>query len=108
MEANKDFKIKFDKNGYSPSLFCGQDDTECYVCGSNQYIQRHEIFYGRAYRTKSKHYGCWVNLCSACHDKVHFGKDRSLDLKLKQEGQKMFEEIFCHKIFMEVFDKNRL
>ena len=93
---------------YHPSLFYEQDDTSCYVCGSNQYVQRHEIFFGRAYRNKSKEYGCWVNLCSACHDKVHFGKDHSLDERLKKEAQKRFEEIYSHQNFMMEFDKNRL
>ena len=99
---------KLDRNGYHPSLFMDQDNTECYVCGSNIYIQRHEIFYGRAYRDKSKRFGLWINLCSACHDKVHFGKDHSLDIRLKQEGQKRFEEVFSHEKFMAEFDKNRL
>ncbi len=93
---------------YHPSLFYGQDDTRCYICGGNQYIQRHEIFFGRAYRSKSIKYGVWVNLCMSCHDKVHFGKDHSLDIRLKKEGQKRFEEVFSHEKFMEEFDKNRL
>lgn len=93
---------------YHPSLFYGQEDIECYVCKSNQYIQRHEVFYGRAYRDKSKQYGTWVNLCSACHNRVHFGKDHSLDIRLKKEAQKLFEEVHSHEKFMTVFDKNRL
>ena len=93
---------------YHPSLFADQDDIYCYICGSTMYVQRHELFFGRAYREKSKEYGLWLNLCSSCHDKVHFGKDHSLDEKLKKEGQKRFEEIFSHEKFMEVFDKNRL
>jgi hypothetical protein len=92
---------------YHPSLFYGQEDIECYVCGSTQYIQRHEVFYG-PYRQKSKKYGLWVNLCMKCHDQVHFGKDRTIDNMLKQEAQKRFEEIYNHEKFMEEFDKNRL
>ena len=93
---------------YAPSLFNGQDDTECYLCGSNTYVQRHECFFGRAYRNKSKKYGCWCNVCMKCHDKIHFGKDKFLDIKLKQEAQKRFEEIYSHEKFIEIFDKNRL
>ena len=93
---------------YEPSLFDNQDDTSCYVCGSNIYVQRHECFYGRAYRNKSKKYGCWCNLCMACHDKVHFGKDHSLDFKLKQDAQRLFEKKYSHEFFMNEFDKNRL
>ena len=93
---------------YAPSLFDGQDDTKCYVCEGNQYVQRHEIFFGRAYRNKSKQFGLWVNLCMKCHDIVHFGKDHSLDIQLKQEGQRKFENKFSHQKFMDEFDKNRL
>lgn len=93
---------------YAPSIFDNQNDSECIVCGSNQYVQRHEIFYGRAYRNKSKQYGTWVNLCMGCHDQVHFAKDHSLDVKLKQEAQIKFEQLHGHDKFMEVFNKNRL
>ena len=93
---------------YAKSLFEHQDDIKCFVCGSYKYVQRHEIFFGRAYRNKSKQYGCWVNLCMACHDKVHFSKDHSLDIKLKKLGQEKFEMLYGHTKFMEEFDKNRL
>ena len=92
---------------YSPSLFSGQDDKYCFVCGSTQYVQRHEIFFG-AYRNKSKEYGLWLNLCSSCHDKTHFAKDHSLDIKLKQLGQAKFEETHTREEFMSLFGKNRL
>lgn len=85
-----------------------QDDTHCCLCGSTQYVQRHEIFYGRAYRQKSKKYGLWVNVCQACHDKIHFGKDHSIDRKLKQGAQECFEELYGHTLFMTEFDKNYL
>lgn len=92
---------------YAPSLFDNQNDLKCYECGSYWRIQRHEIFYG-PYRQKSKAYGLWINLCQECHDQVHNGRDRSLDTKLKQAGQKRFEEIYNHEKFMMEFDKNRL
>ena len=94
-------------SNYHPSLFADQNDIYCYVCGSTQYVTRHEIFFG-PYRQKSKEYGCWCNVCMKCHDKIHFGKDHSLDIKLKQKAQKRFEEIYSHEKFIEVFDKNRL
>ena len=43
-----------------------------------------------------------------CHDQVHFAKDHSLDVKLKQEAQIKFEQLHGHDKFMEVFNKNRL
>ena len=95
-------------SNYQPSLFYGQNDTQCFLCGSRQYINRHEIFFGSAYRKKSQRYGLWVNVCMSCHDKIHFGKDHSLDEHLKKQGQKRFEEFFSREKFMEEFGKNRL
>ena len=105
------------KVNYKPSIFDGQDDMECFACtleerhekcSTSGVIDRHEIFYGDAYRWKSIKYSLWVNLCRHCHDKVHFGKDHSLDLKLKELGQRKFEEIYGHDKFKEEFDKNWL
>ena len=93
---------------YSPSLFENQNDEVCYVCGSGIYVTRHECFFGRAYRNKSKKYGCWCNLCMSCHDKVHFGKDHSFDVRLKKDAQRLFEQKYSHEFFMNEFDKNWL
>ena len=102
---------------YAKSLFDNQDDYKCFAsdlkerhkdCGKSGVINRHEIFYGRAYRDKSIKYGLWVNLCYACHEKVHCGKDHSLDEKLKQLGQTKFEETHTREEFMSLFGKNRL
>lgn len=95
---------------YAPSLFYGQEDVKCYLCGSYHDITRHEIFFGRAYRDNSKQYGLWVNLCGDCHWEVHNGKDHSKDVRLKQEGQKRFEEVHHgnRNKFMYLFGKNRL
>lgn len=68
----------------------------CYVCGSKKLVATHEIFYGTANRKKSIEDGMLVNLCGEHHnlsDKgVHFNKE--LDLKLKQLGQKKWEETY--------------
>ena len=92
---------------YNPSIFEGQDDIYCAECGSTQYVTRHEIFFGND-RDRSKHWGCWINLCSACHDKLHFGKSKTLKVKWQRECQKKFEELYGHKKFMFVFRKNYL
>ena len=92
---------------YSESLFTNQNDTECFECGSRVYVQRHEIFFGRN-RSNSIKYGCWVNLCMSCHDKVHFGKDPSLKEKLQKLCQRKFETRYGRDYFMKVFGKNYL
>lgn len=95
---------------YAPSIFDGQDDTECFAskyeersenCGKG-YINRHEVFFGRN-RNNSKKYGCWVNLCQACHEIVHFGKDPTLKDKLKQECEERFVELHSQEEFDRIF-----
>ena len=102
---------------YTPSLFEGQDDRHCFAremgiesdnCGNSFKIDRHEIFFSRAYKHKSIKYGVWVNLCRDCHYEVHNGMDDSLDKALKKMGQKKFEEVYDHETFMKEFSKNRL
>lgn len=85
------------------------DMHKCYITGSTLNIHIHEVFFG-AFRSKSIKYGCCVPLRADYHNMsshgVHF--DRELDLKLKRECQRKFEEIHGHEKFMEVFKKNYL
>lgn len=88
---------------YAPSII--SDEPYCFLCGGTGYLQRHEIFFGRN-RQNSKKYGTWVNLCMACHDKVHFSKDPKLKIKLWEIGQRKFEEKYSKKAFFNVFGKD--
>lgn len=85
------------------------DLAVCHVCGTRLNIHKHEIYYG-AFRKKSIEFGCIVGLCAKHHnmsnDGVHFNHD--LDIQLKQECQKKFEDKYGHDKFMEVFKKNYL
>lgn len=91
----------------SKSLF--SDEKVCYVCGSPNNIHKHHV-YQAANRKNSEQYGCWVYLCAWHHNMsnegVHF--NRLLDVELKREAQKRFEELHSHEEFMEVFGKNWL
>lgn len=86
-----------------------QDEKKCYLTGYTEGLHKHHIF-GGPNRRLSEIYGCWVYLIPALHntsDKgVHF--NRELNLKLKRECQKRFEEIHGHEKFMEVFGRNYL
>lgn len=85
---------------YSESIL---DNNEwCFNCGSTQYIQRHEVFFGRN-RQNSKKYGCWVHLCSKCHDIVHFGKDKTLKENLQKICREKFIELYGEEKFNEIF-----
>lgn len=87
-----------------------EDMSKCFVCGTTQGLNTHEIFFGISNRSKSIVYGCYVNLCGHHHNLsnagVHF--DKSLNIKLRQIAQRKFEEIYGHDKFMEVFRKNYL
>lgn len=83
---------------------------KCYVCGRTTNLHRHHVFEGSANRKKSEEYGMVIDLCGIHHnlssDGIHFNKD--LDLKVKREYQKKFEEKYGHDKFMEVFKRNYL
>ena len=91
----------------SKSLF--SDEKVCYVCGSPNNIHKHHV-YPAANRKNSEKYGCWVYLCAWHHNMsnvgVHF--NRLLDVELKREAQKRFEELHSHEEFMRIFGKNWL
>ena len=74
-----------------------QDKRECYISGFSTNLARHHI-YGGGRRQLSDIWGCWVH-----------GKDgHELDMRLKRECQKRFEELYGHDTFMAVFKKNYL
>lgn len=87
-----------------------QSRKQCYVCGTEQYLHRHHIFFGRANRKLSEKYGLTVWLCGRHHnlsdEGVHF--NRELDLYIKQTGQKAFERKHTREEFMQIFGKNYL
>lgn len=87
-----------------------QDEKECYITGCKYGLHKHHVFYGSANRKKSEEWGCWVWLKSDYHNMsnhgVHF--DKELDLRIKQETQKRFEELYGHETFMKEFGKNYL
>lgn len=83
-------------------------DGRCLFCGRRG-TERHHVFYGTANRAKSEKYGLTVRLCREHHrgeDGVHFNRQR--DLELKRFAQLVFEGLYGHEKFMEVFHKNYL
>lgn len=85
------------------------DELECYVCKTTHNLHRHHIYFA-ANRRNSEKWGCWVYLCAYHHNMsnsgVHF--NRNLDIALKRQTQRKFEEQYGHDKFMEVFGKNWL
>lgn len=84
-----------------------QDLDHCYICGSS-YPQVHHIMNG-ANKTKSEKYGLLVPLCMNHHTGM-FGVHTHPDLMLEMRriGQRKFEELHGHDLWMEEFGKNYL
>ena len=63
-------------------------------------------------RLLSDIWGCWVWLRADWHTMGDYGVEgqdgHELDMRLKRECQKRFEELYGHDTFMAVFKKNYL
>lgn len=94
---------RLDSNGYSESLV--SHDEECFLCGWQGDLARHEAF-GGADRQTSKAVGCWCLLCPRCHEKVH--KRESWARTLHQQVQAIYELNYSHEEFMALFGRNYL
>ncbi len=70
-----------------------QKGRYCYVCGSENALHLHHIFYGNSNRKLSDEDGAFCYLCYMHHNGgnygVHFNKE--LDLYLKKECQTAWE-----------------
>lgn len=75
-----------------------QDKRECYISGFSTNLARHHI-YGGGRRQLSDIWGCWVWLRADWHNMADYGvhgKDgHALDMRLKRECQKRFEELYA-------------
>ena len=100
-----EFGATLDKNGYAPSIMQPVDKC-CFICYSNLQPQRHEAIHGYN-RQKAKEYGLWVNLCPACHWKVH-NSDGKLDRQLKSNAQHAAMTVYGWTVdeFRERFGKS--
>lgn len=92
---------------YSKSIM--QEDTDyCIICGRYG-TEIHHVFFGTGNRKLSTRYGLIVGLCYDHHrgsKGVHFNKE--LDLRLKQMGQRRFQEVYENSVFLAIFGRNYL
>lgn len=99
------------KGNHKHSLLQG-NDKYCWVTGArNVPLEKHHIYFGPAKRKVSDRWGCWVWLTPELHRGtagVHGRDGRGLDLRLKQECQRAFEEWKSRELFMENFGRNYL
>ena len=88
-----------------------QQNKWCLVCGINNNIHIHEVFYGKN-RNKSIEDGCCVFLCAYHHNMsnkgIHFNVN--LDLKVKQMMEKRWCEYYKKDVndFIKRYGRNYL
>lgn len=80
------------------------DLDHCYLCG-RPYPQIHHIMNKWA-KAKSEEYGLLVPVCYICHAMLHDKEDNML--KMRQLGQRKFEEIYSRELWIQEFGKNYL
>lgn len=89
------------------------DNTKkCYVCGTNNNLHYHHIFFGKNRKNADKD-GLTIYLCYNHHEGtygVHGKEGHKLDLKLKQLAEKKWLEYYNKEIedFIRRYGKNFL
>lgn len=89
-----------------------QKDRCCYVTGRTDNLHKHHIFYGSGNRKISEKNGFWVWLTGVYHNQdsrlgVHLG-NVELDMALKEQAQRVFEETHSREEFMRLIGRNYL
>ena len=82
------------------------NERECYFCKRTEPLHRHHIFPGRN-RQRSEDNGFWVWLCWQHHTGDHgVHTDTALDMALRRECQKKFEETHTREDFLNIIGIN--
>lgn len=84
-----------------------QAERTCFLCGTEQALEKHHIFAGVANRRISEEHGLWVYLCHNCHtgtDGAQYDHDKNR--WLKQAAQMAFEQTHTHDEWMRLIRKN--
>lgn len=88
-----------------------QTEKVCYITGSIYNLHRHHIYAGGRRKISEEH-GFWVYLTGALHNQsnegVHGKNGHALDMKLKQDCQRKFEETHSREEFLSIIGKSYL
>ena len=88
-----------------------QDEKCCYITGTTYNLHLHHI-YGGGRRKISDREGFVVYLTGALHNQsnqgVHGKNGHQLDMKLKQDCQRKYEETHTREAWMALMGKNYL
>ena len=94
---------KLEKDRYS---IITNDFTKCYICQrETKELDKHEVFAGRNRQTSMK-YGLVIPVCRKCHKLIP--KNKTLNQKLHEVGQKAFKKHYKTENFIEIFGKSYL
>lgn len=88
-----------------------QNKKECYVTHSTQGLHLHHIYGGHGRRTRSDDHGFVVWLRADWHKDANYAvhnNNKALDLHLKQECQRKFEETHTREEFIAIVGRNYL
>lgn len=89
-----------------------QSEKVCYITGQTNNLHKHHIYFGNPLRRISEENGFWVYLVGRLHNQssegVHGKNGHALDLLLKRDCQKKFEETHSREEFMHLIGKNYL
>jgi hypothetical protein len=86
-----------------------QERRECWVSKRTDGLQLHHVIHGNGKRKLSDKYGLTVWLRPEWHtgnQGVHFNP--VLDMELKQEAQRRFEQVYGHEKWMAEFGRDYL
>lgn len=88
-----------------------QSEKVCYITGRTDNLHKHHIYFGPD-REKSEKNGFWVYLIGRLHNQsnegVHCINGHDLDIMLKQECQRKYEETHSREEFMALMGRNYL
>lgn len=89
-----------------------QDEKVCYITGyAGSGLHKHHIYFGDGQRDISDEMGFWVYIRNDWHESeygVHGRDGHQLDLRLKRECQRKYEETHSRKEFMSLIGRNYL
>lgn len=84
-----------------------QTEKKCYISGAEYNLDCHHIMHGTANRKIADAWGIWIWLRHDIHMNLH-DRDKELDYQLKKEAQEVFEKLYSHEKWMELFSRSYL
>lgn len=89
-----------------------QSEKKCYITGRTYNLHKHHIYCGNPLRRISEENGFWVYLIGELHNQsnngVHCINGHELDLSLKRDCQRKYEETHSREEFVNLIGRNYL